>query len=187
MARPSSKKLRELDAALGNAKANSRLSALLRTDHEDGALGAVSVRIDLRSEESSSYALGETLVDLDRELRRAQAYIVGRKTDVPRRKGELELLSAERGNSIDCVLAGFGGLAGLMLSDPIQLALTLHWFWERRPKRWGIRTPSSPLPASQILSDVTASATQAIRSGQTVSFSVDARRDGSVKVKFKSS
>lgn len=145
-----------------------------------------------KTPESTAWSLGYHLVDLDRELRRAAAFVSqpGRYTDrAPRPRGPaaLEVVSFARGSADVLLIPIIGGITQILLSDPIQLALTLSWFWEHRPAMWGLKRPSHPTGSVEILEDLNRSARKAIRKRQPVEFDFEeATDDRKLKVRFRS-
>lgn len=166
-------------------------------------MDTLGVRIEVHMEDSSAYGMGNALVDLDREFRRAFAFLERPPDDAPlgagaslqaaprqlqpaRGRGQLEVIFSKRDGSIDLLLVGLGELARLMLSDPVQLALTFHWFWERRPQRWGIRRPQLPSAAEAISAQVNESALAAIAAGRSVEYAISFGADGGCNIGFRS-
>jgi hypothetical protein len=62
-----------------------------------------AIPIHLHLNDSTSANAGRTLSDLDREVRRTAAYLLGGRLRPTRDVGSLELLSAEQSKSVDIV------------------------------------------------------------------------------------
>lgn len=184
------------------SRVSRQLTTLLRDSFP--AMEGPAVRVDAHMDDSSAYGLGNLLADFDRELRRVYSFLSPDPVDVvrvampatgervspfiqpARLRGELRVVTARDGRSIDLLLIALAELARMMLSDPVQLAVTFHWFWERRPQRWGIHRPESPLTVETVFEQVNESARAAIAEGLPVSYAICFPADGSCDVTFRS-
>jgi hypothetical protein len=89
----------------------------------------VETELVWHSPTASAYRVGNDLQVLDRELRRAAAFVQGWQEDrpLPRplsvQQGGLDIASSSAG-SFDAVLQAVGAVSMVLLSDPVQLLLT---------------------------------------------------------------
>jgi hypothetical protein len=171
----------------------------------------------LRSEAARASTVGDLIVDVDREARRTAAFLEkfashvdredtptsyveiaqgGRAAARPRAievphpvrtdRGSLVLRTAKPGSS-ELVLWMVGTIADVLLSDPVQCALALHWFLERIPRRWSARRHKEvPEPPAVIMKRVMDSADLAIRAGSEVRLTVEFSVSGDFRVQFRS-
>jgi hypothetical protein len=114
----------------------------LRLRSRDGLIPAKRIDDELRATEANesfalvsvdsgrAYSVGQVLVELDRELRRAAALVQqsGKVESLPRpipqREGGLEIIDAAPG-SFDAIVQGVGVISVVLLSQPVQTLLTL--------------------------------------------------------------
>jgi hypothetical protein len=149
--------------------------------------------LTLSALETHATSVGYLLVEIDRELRRSvdlltssQAREAIERGDLPRAHGPstLAVRSAEPG-SLHFLLEIYDAARLILLNDPVQLASTLTWLYQFRPKRWGQRTPSVQPTSNQIVLAVEQSATAAINSGQPCEFHVELNESGSISAVFR--
>jgi hypothetical protein len=107
-----------------------RLAPARRIDEELRASSARQAFILISTDSRMLSYVGRTLVDIDRELRRAAVLVRHRGSidslprPITRREGGLEVLDAAPG-SFEVVVTGFGVLSYVLLSSPVQTFLTL--------------------------------------------------------------
>lgn len=153
----------------------------------------------VRSELATAAAVGDLILDVDREARRAAAFLekvdIARPFDYRKRdgfpspsktaRGTLVLRSAKPG-SAELYLWMVGNIAQVLLSDPVQLALTVHWFLERIPKRWSARRQKDfAEPVERIADRVMRSADRAIRRGAATRVRIKYSADGDFELEFE--
>lgn len=177
---------------------SEELGAKMHVAPAPGAGDMEGPEVLVHFEETSALAVGTLLVDLDRELRRSAALLERRDAVLPVSGGKtwpvkpisgaaLDLVSASPG-SFEVVSVALGGVATALLSDPVQLAMTLSWFWEHRPSRWHRRHAELPEDVRRIATRVSENARQALAGGGSVDYVVDYRgRHGDLVVEFKAS
>jgi hypothetical protein len=146
-----------------------------------------AVPIFVHAVDSSAYGLGELLVDVDRELRRCLTVIDGSARQRRTTRQNLQVVAARDGQSIDVVLASYHVLAGAILSDPLQLIMSLEWLWDRRPIRWGVTKPPAQRTFEEISSGVMENADVALQAGHSVAYLLQLDADGSMSAQFVAS
>lgn len=97
------------------------------------------------------------------------------------------MLRTAKPGSSELVLWMVGNIAAVLLSDPVQLVLTVHWFLERIPKRWSARRQrEAPEPIHQIADRVMRSVDRSIRRGAATRVRIDYSEDGDFEIEFDS-
>ncbi|QYG95853.1 hypothetical protein HC251_25225 (plasmid) [Iamia sp. SCSIO 61187] len=134
--------------------------------------------VQVHLEDEAAYAVGDFLVDLDREMRRAETVIRTGSDKVPRRRAELLLVKATRSSSAELELLVYGGLEDVLLNAPLQFLITLDWLWQRRPKRWGSRRPAQTPDPEAALDFMAGTAQRALDRGQQVALTVRVDANG---------
>ena len=147
--------------------------------------GAVTLALEFHAPGSSIYAIGQWLTDLDRELRRTSRFLNTQKTTLTRHAAPIELESSAKSSSHDFLVACYGWVQSLLLSRPIQASITLGWFWDHRPKRWGISTPETPRNVDSIHRELSRSARRTLQQGGTVAYRLSVAPDGTLDVSFQ--
>lgn len=155
--------------------------------------GSSGLPVLVHAHDSTAYGVGDVLLDVDREVRRSVSFLrsqrlTGVELDASslRRRGLLELASAERTSSIDILLIALGAVYEILLSDPVQLAITVSWFFERRLWRRGTHKPADPTPASIVGATVKESAIAAVTAGHAVAFKMNIDERGRCSTEFVS-
>jgi hypothetical protein len=162
-----------------------------------------SVAVVLRSEDPSAYTAGHLLAELDREFRRAAAVfregpvLLGaaeyekrpdRKTPrlpYPVRDRALELFSAYQESPLDLLLTAYDAVRDLLLSQPLQLAITISWLWDHRPHLWGLKR-SEPEELEEIVKELSKTARAAARREQPSHWEVIHEPDGRIRARWDS-
>lgn len=168
------------------ATAGDRLPTYLR----ELEVGTVKTRrgravpIFVHSTDSTAYGLGDLLVDVDREFRRSMAVLGASPGTGRRRRQDLQVIAAQDGRSIDVVLAAYHALSQVILSDPLQLIMSLEWLWDRRPIRWGVKRPPAQRTIEEIAAGVIENANVALNAGHSVAYALHVDAAGSMDVQF---
>jgi hypothetical protein len=137
--------------------------------------------------DDSAFGSGQLLVDIDRELRRTVAFLERGSVSPIKDRSNLIVAGGSQTASFDLVLVAYGALASLVLSSPVQVAITLSWFWDRRPSRWGVKKSATPRSVRTINRTVRRATAQALRDGQEVEFYIrHDETDGSIEASFRS-
>ena len=153
-------------------------------------LGTVQTRVGpavpvfMHSVDATAYGLGELLVDVDREFRRSIAVVGGSLGKRRSNRHDLKVIAAQDGRSIDVVLAAYHSLSNVILSDPLQLIMSLEWLWDRRPIRWGVKKPPAQRSFEEISAGVIQNANVALNAGHSVAYSLQFGADGSIDAQF---
>ncbi|MCU1372258.1 MAG: hypothetical protein JWO77_3452 [Ilumatobacteraceae bacterium] len=98
----------------------------------------------------------------------------------PEADSGVDVVSAQRGQSIDLALALTAH--SLLMSDPVQTALTLHWFLERMPFRLSVVRKTAPTPPQTILENILENLDPA--STDNMQLAIDVYADGGLSVKL---
>lgn len=133
----------------------------------------------------AAYDVGNNLVDLDRELRRAVHFLeVGLTT--PRRGRAAEVVVASQTRSLDVVLVLAEQAYNAALSGPFQFGLVLHWFWERRPKGGGWPKPFPATNTADVAMELARTARAAVAQGDAVHLNMKIGPEGFTEMDFRS-
>lgn len=158
---------------------------------EENLVGRISpeaIHVYLKAE-SSAVTVGYLLVELDRETRRASNFL---RAPTPR-EGRVSphgprafgVLKADPG-SLDILLTAFDEIANVLLSQPVQLIITLSWFWDRRPISWGLARPHRVRSVQEIWAELNESARAAIQQDHGVETELLFIWPGFLRARFKS-
>jgi len=137
--------------------------------------------------------VGYFLVELDRELRRtvelltrdqAREQLSEGRWPRPGGPSSLVVNSATAG-SLDLLVAVYDAARNLLLSDPVQLAATLMWLYQLKPKTWGTQRSPTQRTASEIVKGLEKSAREAIKAGQPCELHVELDADGAMNATFR--
>ena len=164
--------------------ASGRVRSPLAGGSEQSKLSQDQAYVSLHSPDSSVYFVGQMLADLDREMRRSTTWLLEERLALPRRPADLQIKSSIHSESHDFLLVAGGQIVNLLQSSPVQFGITLSWFWDHRPKRWGIRTPTLPPETSTIVRRLTRSANRARRHGGSAWFHLEVAPDGHLVVDY---
>jgi hypothetical protein len=186
---------RELKEALLRVRDETlamRLSEALRAGamRRDPTLGQ-QPRIEIRTPDSSAYAVGHLLLDLDREMRRSALFLrrpssQQLETPTPPKGRAMDIEAAEPG-SLGLICDAVDAVAAVLLSDPVQFTLTLTWFWEHRPRSWGLRHPAGTQPIDTMVAQVNETAQAAAQVGQATRYDIRYEPDtGAIRIRFES-
>lgn len=127
--------------------------------------------------------VARAIEELDREFRRAAAFLAdGKKFPVRSTAGGLTLVSASPG-SLDVVSEATGAVAAFLLSNPVQLIATLDWMWSRRPRMWG-SPPPPPNATAEVVSALEGSIQAAIENDVPVRVMIR-HEEGSLRTTFE--
>jgi hypothetical protein len=141
---------------------NPEVAQSLRSRLERHAImtrgGESALPFELQLDQVTAPAAGNALVELDRELRRAALFVARPPSKNLRPKGPpaLEVVQADPG-SLDFLLLVVDKVRDVLLSDPLQLALTLAFFLEHWPAVRGNQRPKR-MPSSDPWEQIVATA-----------------------------
>jgi hypothetical protein len=159
--------------------------------------GKTVLPLDFIVEQKTALAAGHSLVELDREIRRATRFLeLYEEADGtalgwegtrwlavrPDRGPALEVVQADPG-SVDFLMVAVDRVRDILLSDPIQLALTLAFFLEHLP-HGSDKDSHGPRTPTELATRIAESAQQ---HGQKARLKVTKRWFGRWEVEFVSS
>lgn len=153
--------------------------------------GLGAPKVEAFIEDQSAGSVGFFLVEIDREMRRSirflrsPSYYLNRAVS-PSRSPALSVVSADPG-SLHVVLLPVDEAVRLLLSRPIQLMITLSWFWDRRPNSWGLPRGYNRRAVADIAKDLAQTAREAVRAGNDVEYEMRLSRFGGLSSRLRSS
>lgn len=129
--------LRGVDAidqyTLGALLASTTSSRLWPIDAASTFDVALPIRLELASLQIGD--VGQVLMDLDLELRRAASFLGGGTTRPLRERASLTLLGARGTSSTTMFVSASGSIYDALNKKPLDVVLATSWFWEHRLNR----------------------------------------------------
>jgi hypothetical protein len=165
----------EIDqSSLGTLLAKNNSSRRSPVEIESAKV-ALPIRLNLASYQIGD--VGEVLVDLDIEIRRAASYIGTGTTRPLRERSELTLLGTNHTGQATIFVSVSGSICRALTERPLDLVLATSWFWEHRLSQTKYRSAISEDESTKPLDRIMRSAMQAVSSARlsVVALRLDAK------------
>ena len=145
-----------------------------------------AIPIHVHLENSTSANVGRFLLDIDIEIRRCASYMLSGSSRPSRKYQLVEMISAERTNSAELVVAAALEVYSVLTSRPIAFLQLLDWVWSHRLNRTKVRRPFEQIDPRWVWEDLLRRANHCIELDRPATLTVVMGAEGSTTFGFES-